>query len=106
MATLGAFLLLLAFVISAYAAAASVVGARRRNSRLTASGVGALYLVTAVMTVASGVIVHAFVVGDFTIRYVQRYSESAQPLGPQSAAHTLAAQLEMPAIGSKAASTG
>ena len=80
MASLGAFLLLLAFVTSAYAAAASVAGARLRNARLTASGVGALYLVAAVMTVASGVIVHAFVVGDFTIKYVQRYSETAQPL--------------------------
>ncbi len=87
MANLGAFLLLLAFVISAYAAAASVVGARRRNTRLTTSGVGALYLVAAVMTVASGVIVHAFVVGDFTIRYVQRYSESAQPLGYKLASY-------------------
>ena len=61
MATLGATLLLLAFVISAYATAASVVGARRRNTRLIDSGVGALYLVGAVMTVATGVIVHAFV---------------------------------------------
>jgi cytochrome c-type biogenesis protein CcmF len=87
MATLGAFLLLLAFVISAYAAAASVVGARRHNSRLTASGVGALYLVAAVMTVASGVIVHAFVVGDFTIKYVQRYSESSQPLAYKIASY-------------------
>ena len=80
MATLGATLLLLAFVISAYATAASVVGARRRNTRLVDSGVGALYLVSAVMTVATGVIVHAFVVGDFTIKYVQRYSELSQPL--------------------------
>ena len=87
MATLGSFLLLLAFVTSAYAAAASVAGARRRNGRLIESGVGALYLVAAVMTVASGVIVHAFVVGDFTIRYVQRYSESAQPLGYKLASY-------------------
>ena len=87
MATLGQFLLLLAFVISAYAAAASVAGARRRNGRFIESGVGALYLVAAVMTVATGVIVHAFVVGDFTIRYVQRYSESAQPLGYKLASY-------------------
>ncbi len=87
MATLGQFLLLLAFVISAYAAAASVAGARRRNGRFIESGVGALYLVAAVMTVASGVIVHAFVVGDFSIRYVQRYSESAQPLGYKIASY-------------------
>jgi len=87
MATLGATLLLLAFVCSAYAAAASVAGARRRNTRLIESGVGALYLVAAVMTVASGVIVHAFVVGDFSIRYVQRYSESAQPLAYKIASY-------------------
>ncbi len=87
MATLGQFLLLLAFVISAYAAASSVAGARRRNGRLIESGVGALYLVAAVMAVATGVIVHAFVVGDFTIRYVQRYSESAQPLGYKIASY-------------------
>lgn len=87
MATLGAVLLLSAFVISAYAAAASVVGARRRNNRLVESGVGALYLVAAVMTVASGVIVHAFVVGNYSIKYVQRYSESAQPLGYKLASY-------------------
>jgi len=87
MATLGAVLLLLAFVFSAYAAAASVVGARRRNTRLVESGVGALYLVAAVMTVASGVIIHAFVVGNYSIKYVQRYSESAQPLGYKLASY-------------------
>ncbi|MGE3277267.1 MAG: cytochrome c-type biogenesis CcmF C-terminal domain-containing protein [Vicinamibacterales bacterium] len=80
MATLGAFLLLLSFITAAYAAAASVAGARRGNTRLVDSGVGAFYLVAALMTVASGIIIYAFVVGDFTIRYVQRYSDSVQPL--------------------------
>jgi cytochrome c-type biogenesis protein CcmF len=87
MATLGALLLLTAFVMSAYAAAASVVGARRRHAGLVESGVGALYLVAAIMTVASGVIVHAFVVGNYAIKYVQRYSESAQPLGYKLASY-------------------
>ena len=32
------------------------------------------------MTVASGVIIYAFVSGDYSIRYVQRYSDSVQPL--------------------------
>ncbi len=80
MASLGSFLLLAAFVIAAYAAAASVAGARRRSRRLIESGIGAFYLVAAVMTVASGVIVHAFVIGDYSIKYVQRYSDSALPL--------------------------
>ena len=76
MASLGALLLLLAFVTAAYAVAASVAGARRRNSRLIESGIGAFYTVAALMTVASGVIIYAFVAGDYSIRYVQRYSDS------------------------------
>lgn len=87
MATLGAVLLVMAFVVSAYAAAASVVGARRRHTGLVESGVGALYLVAALMSVATGVIVHAFVVGNFAIKYVQRYSESAQPLAYKLASY-------------------
>jgi cytochrome c-type biogenesis protein CcmF len=80
MASLGALLLLLSFVTAAYAVAASVAGARRREPRLIESGVGAFYTVAALMTVASGVIVYAFVAGDYSIRYVQRYSDSVQPL--------------------------
>ena len=80
MASLGSFLLLLTFVIAAYAVAASVAGARRRNTRLIESGIGAFYTVAALMTVASGVIIYAFVSGDYSIRYVQRYSDSVQPL--------------------------
>jgi cytochrome c-type biogenesis protein CcmF len=80
MASLGSFLLLAAFVICAYAATVSVVGARRRSQRLVESGVGAFYLMAAVMTVASGVILYAFVVGDYSIRYVHHYSDSVQPL--------------------------
>src|SRR5690349_15399897 len=80
MASLGSFLLLSAFVVCAYAAAMSVAGARRRSRRLIESGVGAFYLVSAIMTVASAVIVYAFVTGDFTIKYVARYSDSVQPL--------------------------
>jgi len=80
MASLGSFLLLSAFVICAYAAAASVAGARRRSHALIESGVGAFYLMSAVMTVASGIIVYAFVTGDYSIRYVHHYSDSVQPL--------------------------
>ena len=80
MASLGALLLLLAFVTAAYAVAAAVVGARRRNTRLIESAIGAFYTIAAIMTVASGVIIYAFVAGDYSIRYVQRYSDSVQPL--------------------------
>ncbi|HEX7084864.1 MAG TPA: cytochrome c-type biogenesis CcmF C-terminal domain-containing protein [Vicinamibacterales bacterium] len=80
MASLGSFVLLATFVVSIYAAAISVAGARRGSRRFVESGIGALYLTTALATVASGIIVHAFVVGDYTIRYVQQYSDAAQPL--------------------------
>ena len=80
MATLGSFTLLAAFIACAYAIAASVAGARRRSSRLVESGVGAFYLVTGLMTLASAIIIHAFVSQDYSIRYVDRYSDSVQPL--------------------------
>ncbi len=80
MASLGALILVLTFITAAYAAAASVAGARRRNRRLVESGIGAFYTVAALMTVASGIIVYAFVSGDYSIKYVQRYSDSVQPL--------------------------
>ena len=80
MATLGSWTLLAAFVACAYAIAASVAGARRRSARMVQSGVGAFYLVTALMTLASAIIVHAFVTQNYSIRYVDRYSDSVQPL--------------------------
>src|SRR5678816_323748 len=80
MASLGYYLLLAAFVVSAYAAAMGVAGARRRSRGLVESSIGAFYLVAAIMTAATGVIVHAFLDGNYALKYVQRYSDSAQPL--------------------------
>lgn len=80
MASLGYYLLLAAFVVGAYAAAMSVAGARRRSGALIESGIGAFYLLTAIMTVASAVMIYSFVAGDYAIKYVQRYSDSVQPL--------------------------
>jgi cytochrome c-type biogenesis protein CcmF len=79
MANLGTFLLLSSFVLCAYAAVISVVGARRSSRRLIESGIGAQYLVAALMAVATAVIINAFITDDFTIRYVAQESESAQP---------------------------
>jgi cytochrome c-type biogenesis protein CcmF len=87
MPALGTYLLLASLVGCAYAIAASVAGARRRSRRLTESGIGAFYLVTALMTVASGVIVHAFVTNNYAIKYVQRYSDAALALPYKIAAY-------------------
>src|SRR6478735_632369 len=87
MPSLGSFLLLASFVVCAYSIAASVAGARQRSLRLIESGTGAFYLVSALMTVASGVIVHAFVTNNYSIKYVQHYSDSAQPLAYKIASY-------------------
>ncbi len=80
MASLGSFLLLASFVVCAYAGGISVVGARRGSRRLIESGIGAFYLVAALMTAASAVMINAFLTGDYSIKYVVHYSDSVQPL--------------------------
>src|SRR5205807_3498128 len=80
MGSLGTFLLLAGFVVCSYAAVVSVVGARRRNRRLIESGTGAFYLIAALMTVASVVMINAFLTNDYSIKYVAHYSDSVQPL--------------------------
>jgi cytochrome c-type biogenesis protein CcmF len=80
MAGLGSFLLLLAFVVASGALSASLVGARRRQTALIEGGIGLYHVVTALMLVGSAVMIHAFVTGDYQIKYVQHYSNSAQPL--------------------------
>jgi len=57
-----------------------VIGARRGSRRLIESGIGAFYLIAALMTVASALMVNAFFTDDFSIRYVAQESESMQPL--------------------------
>src|ERR1700686_353801 len=80
MASLGTFLLLSTFVVCCYSAVISVVGARRRSRGLIESGIGAFYLVCALMTAASAVMINAFLTNDYTIKYVAHYSDSVQPL--------------------------
>src|SRR5213594_598078 len=80
MASLGTFLLLASFVACSYAAVVSVAGARRRSRRLIESGIGSFYLVCAMMTCASAVMINAFLTGDYSIKYVAHYSDSVQPL--------------------------
>jgi cytochrome c-type biogenesis protein CcmF len=80
MASLGTLLLLSAFVLASGAFAASLAGARRGQRTLVDGGVGLFHAVTATMLAASAIIIHAFVVGDYSIRYVQHYSDQVQPL--------------------------
>src|SRR5882724_6122726 len=80
MASLGTFLLLFAFVTCSSAGVISVVGARRQSRRLIESGIGAFYLICAIMIAASAVMLNAFLTGDYSIKYVVHYSDAVQPL--------------------------
>ena len=80
MAALGAFVVLAAFVLAAVACAASIAGARRRQSPLILGGAATFHTVTALMLVASALIIHAFVTADYRIKYVQHQSDNVQPL--------------------------
>src|SRR3954465_4847978 len=80
MASLGSFLLLTTFVVCAYAAVISIVGARRRSRRLIESGIGSLYLVAPLRPAATAIMINAFLTNDFSIKYVAHYSDSVQPL--------------------------
>ncbi len=80
MANLGTLIILLAFVLAGAAFAASVAGARRRQANYTNAGIGLFHTVTALTLVVSAIIIHAFVVGDYRIKYVQHYSDAVQPL--------------------------
>ena len=87
MAPLGHFLLLAAFVIASGSFAAALAGARRRNTALIEGGIGLFHVVTGLMLVASAVMIHAFVTGDYSIKYVQHYSNTAQPLSYKLASY-------------------
>lgn len=80
MAAFGTFTLLLALVLATYGGVASVVGARRGITRLVESGRGAAYALAAVLALTSVTILYAFVTGDYSIKYIQRYSDASSPL--------------------------
>jgi cytochrome c-type biogenesis protein CcmF len=71
---------LLSFVVATLAGMASLVGIRRDSERLLRAGRAAVYLLAATLAMAIAAMVHAFTSSDFSIRYVQHYSEAAQPL--------------------------
>jgi cytochrome c-type biogenesis protein CcmF len=78
--SLGTFLILATFVLASGACAACIAGARRGRQSLIDGGIGLFHTVTALTLVASALIIYAFVVGDFRIKYVQQTSDAAQPL--------------------------
>ncbi len=87
MADFGALCVLIALVVATYAGVASLVGARRGNARLLESGRAAVYALAVVLGLASVAMVQAFVSGDFSIKYVQHYSDAQAPLAYKISAY-------------------
>ncbi len=79
-AALGTVTLLIAFIVAGYAVASGIVGNLQRRRRLVASSVYSLFGFFGLMSLASALMVYAFVTHDYTIKYVSKYSDTSMPL--------------------------
>ena len=80
MAQIGQFALALAFVVTVYSIAASLIGIRVKHDKLIASGRNAAVGTFACLTTAFLCLVYLFVVSDFSINYVAGHSNRDLPL--------------------------
>ncbi len=80
MENLGSLAILLAFCLSVFAVAASVVGAWKRNLFLIHSAERAVYSIFLLVTAAAGVLVAGLLASDFRMAYVASHSNQAMPL--------------------------
>jgi cytochrome c-type biogenesis protein CcmF len=87
MAAFGTLTLLIALVVATYAGVASLIGIRRGNRRLIASGRAGVYALAAVLGLSSVALLYAFVSHDYSIKYVHHYSDAASPLYYQITAY-------------------
>ncbi len=80
MENLGALSLILAFCFAAYSVLASLIGKWRSKPFLLVSAQRAVYTVWALVSVASGILVYALIVGDYRLAYVAAHSNKAMPV--------------------------
>lgn len=80
MSTLGSFSLFLAFIISAYAVIASLLGVKIKSGKWIKSGQNAVFVVTGLLTLAAIVLIYAFVIHNFQIQYVAEHSSKDLPI--------------------------
>jgi cytochrome c-type biogenesis protein CcmF len=80
MTQLGSNALLIALVLSVYAATAAVVGARRGYPELVGSARNAVFVVGGMTTVAAVALLYALITRDFSLEYVASYTSRDLPL--------------------------
>ncbi|MDX2090191.1 MAG: cytochrome c-type biogenesis CcmF C-terminal domain-containing protein [Kofleriaceae bacterium] len=74
-ALVGTISLLAAYVLAAWSVAAGIAGNVRKNGRLISSSVYALYGFAALISLASALMIYAFLTHDFSIKYVAYNSD-------------------------------
>src|SRR5688572_22168836 len=80
MAQIGQFALALAFVVTMYSVAASLLGIRIKSDKLIASGRNAALAVFVAMTTSFAALAYLFVTSDFSISYVAEHSNRDLPM--------------------------
>ncbi len=79
LADLGYPVLVLAFIIAVFSAAASVLGASLRSESLTASGRNGIFVVAGLFTLAMAIMLYAFVTKDYSLKIVIYHASNDLP---------------------------
>ncbi len=79
MENLGALALILAFCLSIYAIAGSIIGKWKNKPFLVLSAERAVYSIWFLVATAVGILIHALVTGDFRLSYVAQNTNHAMP---------------------------
>ena len=80
MENIGALAILLAFCLTIFSIAASLVGAWKKKPFLIVSAERAVICVWGLVTVASGLLIYALMTGDYRLAYVASHSNKAMPM--------------------------
>ncbi len=80
MSDFGYIVLLIAFLITIYGIVVSVLAARRNDPALAASGRNTIYMVSALILIATLAVVYMLATDDFSNEYVASHSERALPM--------------------------
>src|SRR5688500_3692911 len=80
MPTFGYALLLITLVVGTYTACAAIVGHHTKSRRIAESSLHGVYAVFGLLTCASFTLIYLFVTDDYSVKYVQHYSDRSMPL--------------------------
>src|SRR5262245_10594358 len=80
MPTFGYAILLVTLVAATYAGCAAIVGHHTKSRRVAESAIHGVYAVFGLLTCASFTLIYLFVTDDYSVKYVQHYSDRSMPL--------------------------